>query len=73
MCDASTYLLVDKHGNDENEDQEDNDENNNDTNFTLGPVLLALDELVESILAPGNNEVHVDGGHCVDGFELLQS
>lgn len=60
----STYLLVDEHGKNKNGDKEDNDEDDNDTGLTLGPV-LALDQLVESVLA-ASDEGHVDGGHCDD-------
>lgn len=58
-----TYPFVDEHGNDEDGDEEDNDENDNDTGLTLGPVLLALDELVKSVFA-ASDDGHVDGGHC---------
>jgi hypothetical protein len=59
---GATYLLVDEHGNDKDRNEEDNDEDDNDTGLTLGPV-LALHELVNSVLAAGD-EGHVDGGHC---------
>ncbi|KAH9860754.1 hypothetical protein J1614_012086 [Plenodomus biglobosus] len=60
-----TYSLVDEHGNDQDHDEEDNDEDDNDTGLALGPV-LALDQLVQSILA-ASGKGHVDGGHCVLG------
>lgn len=61
-----TYLLVDEHGNDQDGDEEDNDEDDDDTGFSLSPV-LALHQLVDSILA-ACDEGHVDGGHCERGF-----
>lgn len=60
---VDTYPLVDEHSGDEDEDQEDDDEDNNDTGLALGPVLLALHELVDSVFAAGD-EGHVEGGHC---------
>lgn len=60
-----TYPLVDEHGENEDGDQEDDDEDNNDTGFALSPV-FALHQLVDSVLAAGD-EGHVDGGHCECG------
>jgi hypothetical protein len=64
------YLLVDEHGNDEDCDKEDDDEDDDDTGFALSPVLLALHQLVGSVVAAADELVHVDGGHC-EGW-LLQ-
>jgi hypothetical protein len=63
---ARTYPLVDEHGNDEDEDEEDDDEDDDDTGLALRPVLLALHELVDSVLG-ASHEGHVDGGHCECG------
>ena len=72
---GKTYLLVDEHGNDEDRDEENNDEDDNDTGLTLGPVLVALGELVESVLG-ASGDGHADGGHCVclwvSGVEMLE-
>jgi len=59
-----TYPLVDEHGNDQEKDEENNDKDNNDTGLALGPVLVALGELEESILG-ASGKGHADGGHCV--------
>jgi hypothetical protein len=59
-----SYPLVDEHGDDEEEDEEDDDEDDDDTGLALGPVLLALDELVDGVLGAAGNEGHVKGGHC---------
>lgn len=56
-------LLVDEHGKNKDSNEEDDDKDDDDTGLALGPVLLALHELVDSILAAGD-EGHVDGGHC---------
>ena len=57
------YLLVDEHGNDQDGNEEDDDEDDDDTGLALGPVLLTLGELVESVLAAGEDGL-ADGGHC---------
>jgi hypothetical protein len=62
------YLLVDEQSDEEDEDEEDNAEDDDDTNFALSPVLLALHQLVGSIVAAADDLVHVDGGHCEGGF-----
>lgn len=59
----SAYPLVDEHGNDQDGNEEDNDEDDDDTGLALCPVLLALGELVESVLAAGEEGL-ADGGHC---------
>ena len=59
-----TYLLVDEHSNNQDENEENNDQDDNDTGFTLGPVLVALGQLVEGELG-ASGDGHADGGHCV--------
>jgi hypothetical protein len=65
----ATYPLVDEHGNDEEKDEEDDDKDDDDTGFALSPV-LALHQLVDSILAAGD-EGHVDDGHCECEFVVF--
>jgi hypothetical protein len=59
-----TYPLVDEHSNDQDGGKENNDEDDNDTGFTLGPVLVALRQLVEGVLGASGDR-HTDGGHCM--------
>lgn len=56
------YPLLDEQADHEKGNSADDGEHNDDTGFPSGPV-LALDELVQSNLAAGD-ERHVDGGHC---------
>jgi hypothetical protein len=66
LCKVATYPLADEYTDHQDGDKEDNDKDNDDTGLTLGPVLLALGELVKSVLA-ASNEGHVEGGHCKCG------
>jgi hypothetical protein len=60
---AATYPLADENTNHQDGDQEDNTEDDDDTGLTGSPVLLAIGQLVESVLA-ASHEGHVEGGHC---------
>lgn len=59
-----TYALGDEYTDQQAGNEEDNDEDNNDTGLTLSPVLVALGQLGDGVLAASGNEVG-DGGHCV--------